>query len=62
MPDAPLDPTEALKHIRTLVDAARDQAHDTPLAATFREITNVLDRALPKSKRATRKPKDSTDA
>ena len=45
--EPPLDPVEALKHIRTILEAAADQAYGTPCEATFREIGNILDKALP---------------
>lgn len=55
-PDEPLDPIEALRHIRTMVEAAGDTAYGTPAEATFREIWRILDRALP-PKRSSANPR-----
>jgi len=53
--ELPLDPLEALKHIRTIMEAGVDQAYGTSLEATFWEIQNILDKALPpKPRRPTR--------
>lgn len=46
-PDPPLDPVEALKHIRTLIEATAERVYGTPAEATIREIRNILDKALP---------------
>ena len=50
-PEPPMDPLEALKHIRTFVEAMDydlgEKAHDQVLA----EIRKMLDRALPKRRR-----------
>lgn len=46
-PDQPLDPVEALKHIHTIVEATAEQAYGTSAEAPFREIRNILDKALP---------------
>ena len=49
--EPPLDPVEALKHIRTVLEAAAEQAYGTPCEATFHEIRNILDKALPSKPR-----------
>lgn len=46
-PDQPLDPVEALKHIRTIIEAMAERVYGTPAEATICEIRNILDKALP---------------
>lgn len=47
MPNGPcLDPTEALRFIRTLVADAEYAAGEVAVDGTFREIRNVLVKAL----------------
>ena len=50
MPDEPnplMDPTEVLKHIRTFIEAWSERAYGTPFEGIFRDIRNILDKALP---------------
>ena len=50
--ESTLDPVEALKHIRAVLEAATDKAYGTPLEATFQEIRTLVDRALPPEARS----------
>ena len=45
--EVPLNPVEALKHIRTIIEATAERVYGTPAEATICEIRNILDRALP---------------
>ncbi len=51
-PDAPLDPIEALVHIRAIIEASADGAYGTKAEPMVREIRNILDRVLPPQRRA----------
>lgn len=46
-PNQPLDPVEALKHIRTIIEATAERVYGTPAEAPLREIHAILDKALP---------------
>lgn len=51
-PDPPLDPKEALTHIRTLIGVA-SQSDDVEIVQKLLvEMLNVVDKALPRKKRA----------
>lgn len=53
--DPPIDPVEALRIIRVLINAASDTIEGTAAEPTIREVSRVLDRALPERRRARRK-------
>jgi len=47
MPDEPLDPIEALRHIRTFVEAMGDGTDPKAVTGNLREVRNILALALP---------------
>lgn len=56
-PDPPMDPIEALKHIRSLVEDSRELTYGTQAEPIIREIRAILDKALPpKGRRRAPKP------
>lgn len=46
-PDPPMDPIEALKHIRAFVEGSCETTYGTPAEPIIREIRAILDKALP---------------
>jgi len=55
-PDPPMDPIEALKHIRAVVEGSCEMTYDTPAEPIIQMIQNIVDQALPRNGRR-RKPK-----
>lgn len=49
--EQPLDPIEALIHIRTIVEASADLIYGTRAEPAMREITAILDKVLPPRRR-----------
>ncbi len=49
--DAPLDPIEALVHIRAILEASADRLYGTAAEPMVREIRDILDKAIPSRRR-----------
>jgi len=50
-PDPPMDPIEALKHIRALVEGSCEMTYGTPAEPIIQMIQKILDKALPRNGR-----------
>jgi hypothetical protein len=50
-PDPPMDPIEALKHIRALVEGSCEATYGTKAEPMIRMISAILDKALPPKER-----------
>jgi hypothetical protein len=50
-PDPPMDPVEALKHIRALIEGSCETTYGTPAEPIIQMITSILDKALPTKRR-----------
>ena len=50
-PDPPIDPIEALKHIRALVEGSCEMTYGTPAEPIIQMIRSILDKGLPPKRR-----------
>lgn len=47
----PMEPTEALKHIRALVESSCETTYGTPAEPIIQMIKSIVDKALPPKRR-----------